>query len=237
MANACAQCRIKLGFGRRLTGATLCGDCEGKAKKSRETLSALIRSALADEIITAAEELSLTDTARSIGVDQNQMNQIVSEFNDQFMVARVNDGRMPVVDDPPIILKRGETAHLVLNAELLKEIVQREFRGGSRGVSFPIGAGIRYRVGSFSGHSVVTGTKVQAVDSGTLTITSQRAVYTGQRKTLDMPYAKLEAVKVFTDGVQFHMSNRQNPPLFRVRSGPLAAAIVNGAAERAQQGN
>jgi hypothetical protein len=94
-------------------------------------------------------------------------------------VARVNDGRMPQLDNPQILLKRGETAHLALAAQLLNEVVDREFRGGSRGVSFRIAPGVRYRVGSFRGHSVVTGSYMQAIDSGTLTITSQRAVYTG----------------------------------------------------------
>ena len=59
----------------------------------------------------------------------------------------------------------------------------------------------------------MTGSQIVVADSGTFTITSQRAVYVGQRKTFDMPYAKLEAVNVFTDGVQFHLPNCQNPPV------------------------
>jgi hypothetical protein len=234
MADTCASCGNKIGFGRRLLGATLCADCESKAKNNREALVSAFREALADEVITSAEEDRLAAMGRSLNFDQAAYGEVVAQFNDPFIVARVNDGRMPVLDDPPIILKRGETAHLTLNADLLKEVVQREFRGGSRGVSFRIAPGVRYHVGSFRGHSVVTGTSMETADSGQLTITSQRVVYTGVRKTLDMPYAKLDGLNVFTDGIQFHMSNRQNPPVFRVRSGPLAAAVINAAAQSRQ---
>jgi hypothetical protein len=232
VADACASCGAKLGFTRRLTGAQLCADCEAKATRDDATLSAAFQTALADEILTADEEQQLANTARSLGFDQARYSRVVAKFNDQMIVAQVNDGRMPVVSDPPIILKRGETAHLVLAAQLLKEVTEREFRGGSRGVSFRIAPGVRYRVGTFRGHSVVTGSHIEVTDSGSLSITSQRAVYTGQRKTLDMPYAKLEAVNVFTDGIQFHLANRQNPPLLQVPNGPLAAAVINAAAGR-----
>src|SRR5205807_2318583 len=57
------------------------------------------------------------------------------------------------------------------------EVTLREYRAGYRGFSFPIGkTGIRYRVGGAKGHSVVTGAQMQVADSGTLSISSQRAV-------------------------------------------------------------
>ena len=39
----------------------------------------------------------------------------------------------------------------------MKEVIDREFRGGSRGVSVPIAKGVRFRTGSFRGKSVVGG--------------------------------------------------------------------------------
>lgn len=235
MSDTCASCGAKLGFVRRLSGAPLCADCEAKLKQSQVTLSSAFREALSDELLTTAEEDRLNALGRSLGLDQAAYSAVVAQFNDALIVGRVNDGRLPVLDDPPILLRKGEVAHLQLNASLLKEVVEREFRGGSRGVSFRVAPGVRYRVGGFSGHSVVTGTKVVVADAGSLTITSLRAVYTGQRKTMDMPHSKLEAVNVFTDGIQFQLANRQNPPLFQVRNGPLAAAVVNAAAAKAIQ--
>jgi hypothetical protein len=45
-------------------------------------------------------------------------------------------------------------------------------------------------------------------------------------------FAKLLGMNVYNDGIQFHVSNRQNPSLFRVDSGPMVAAAVNGATQR-----
>ena len=69
-------------------------------------------------------------------------------------------------------------------------------------------------------------------DRGTLTITSLRTVFSGQRKTLDLPHSKLVNLNVHTDGISFNMSNRQTVPLFRVQNGQVVAAIINAAAHR-----
>ena len=49
-----------------------------------------------------------------------------TEFGGRFVIARINAGRLPVVEQPSIILKRGETAHLEVPAALMKEVVHRE---------------------------------------------------------------------------------------------------------------
>jgi hypothetical protein len=107
--------------------------------------------------------------------------------------------------------------------------------GGYSGFSFPIGkTGIRYKVGGARGHTVQIGTKLQVADSGVLAVTNKRAVYTGSRKTVDMPYAKLVNPTVFSDGIVFHLSNRVNAPMFAIQSGSdVVAAVVNAAAQRA----
>jgi hypothetical protein len=131
------------------------------------------------------------------------------------------------------MVKRGEIVHFEWRAELMKEVAHREFRGGYQGFSFPIGkTGIRYRVGGARGHSVVTGTELQVADRGTLSVSSTRTVFIGARKTIELPYSKLVNLTVYSDGVQFHQSNRQNAPIFRLRNGEVVAAIVNAAAHR-----
>jgi hypothetical protein len=103
--------------------------------------------------------------------------------------------------------------HLEVQATLLKDVAIRQSQGGYSGFSFPIGkTGIRYRVGGYRGHSVEVGTKRVPADAGYLLISSRRAVFIGNKKTLDLPYAKLVNLMVFSDGVQFHESNRQTAP-------------------------
>jgi hypothetical protein len=129
-------------------------------------------------------------------------------------------------------LKRGEVLHLAGTAQLLKEVIQREYQAGSRGVSFRVMKGLSYRVGTTRGQMVEVGRTLEAIDEGDLCITSQRAVFTGTRKRIEMPYASLLDMNVYTDGIHVHISGRQNPSMFRVTNGPMVAAAINAATQR-----
>ena len=48
--------------------------------------------------------------------------------------------------------KKNEAVHLEMVGELMKEVVDRQFRGRSSGISFRIAPGVRYRTGAFRGH-------------------------------------------------------------------------------------
>jgi hypothetical protein len=193
-----------------------------------------VEQALADDILSKDEEERLFAWAEAQGITDQDWKKRFRDLLDRMLIASVNDGRLPdVTSQATIVLKPGETAHYVVVASLMKEVTLREFRGGSHGVSIPIVKGVRYRTGSFRGKSVVVGTQLQVADQGGLWVTSLRVVFVGQRKTLDLPYAKLANLNVFTDGVSFNMSNRQTVPLFKVPNGQVVAAIVNAAAQRA----
>ena len=66
----------------------------------------------------------------------------------------------------------------------MNEVVDREWRSGSSGFSFRIAKGVTYRTGSSRGHMVVIGRHLAVEDSGFLTITSHRAVFTGVWRSL-----------------------------------------------------
>lgn len=192
-----------------------------------------VERALEDDSLTEAEEHDLMSWAEAQGITQDDWRKHFADLHDRMLIAQVNDGRLPdVTDQAQIMLKNGERAHLVAPASLMKEVTLHEFRGGSRGVSIPIAKGVRFRTGSFRGKSVVVGTELQTADQGMLCITSLRAVFAGQRKTLDLPYAKLANLNVFTDGISFNMSNRQTVPLLKVPSGQVVAAMINAAVQR-----
>jgi hypothetical protein len=205
----------------------------GKRHRDRD-FRAHVEQALADDVLTEAEETALFAWADAQGISKADWNKRFPDLFDRMLIASVNDGRLPdMTAQATIMLKAGETAHWVVTASLMKEVTLREFRGGSRGFSFPIVKGVRYRTGSFRGKSVVVGTELQVADQGGLWLTSLRAVFTGRRKTLDLPYAKLANLNVYTDGISFNMTNRQAVPLFKVPNGHVVAAIVNATAQRA----
>lgn len=188
-----------------------------------------MESVVADDIVSQVEEDRLNSLGELIGVDYLTPTVLGPDLGGRLMIARINDGRLPVVAVPKILLKKAETAHFEVQAALMKEVIERETRGAYSGWSFRVAKGVRFSTGGYRGKSVVVGTHLTVADTGALTLTSARAVYTGMRKTMELPYSKLLSVSVFNDGIQFQMSNRQSAPLFRVPDGRVAAAVVNAA--------
>lgn len=187
---------------------------------------------LADDILSEAEEDALTDLADALGVDQEALRTRHKPVLNRLVVARVNDDRLPVIDEPVLMVKKDEVVHLETQAVLLKEVAQREYRGGYSGVSFRVAKGVRFHTGGFRGHSVVVGTKLQPADSGVLSVSSRRAVFLGANTTIEFAYPKLVNLEVFNDGIRFHVSNRQTAHLFRLESGEVVAATINAAMQR-----
>jgi hypothetical protein len=85
------------------------------------------------------------------------------------------------------------------------------FVGGSRGVSIPIGAGIRFRVGSFQGQ-MVPGEQMQIEkDKGLVKLTNQRLIFSGPIASTEWAFSNL--LSSFSnptrDDYIFGVSNRQ----------------------------
>jgi hypothetical protein len=188
--------------------------------------------ALADEVVTREEEDRLGRIGSALGFGQDDFAQAIDHYAEEVFIARVNDGRLPELATAPIMLKRDEIAHVVTNASLMKEVLIREYKGASRGVSFRVMKGVSYRVGSHRGTMQVVGSRLAPADTGELVVTSQRVVFTGPRRTQECRYDKLIDVNVYRDAIELHVSNRQKPSLFQVKSGPMIAAAVNAAAQK-----
>ena len=187
-------------------------------------------NALADDHLTEEEETALTDLASAVGFEQADFER--HNLYTRLQIAKLNDGRLPVVDSPNLMTKRGEVVHLETSAALLKQVAVREWRGGSQGVSFPIAKGVRYRVGSTRGHLVTIGTQLQVADTGVLAVTNQRAVFLGATKTAEMLYSKLIGLQQYSDAISFSVSNRQNASLIKVTiSTEVLTALINAASQ------
>lgn len=186
---------------------------------------------LADEVLTEAEEESLYRAMEAAGISAEELLARDRDVFVRLVISRVNDGRLPTMD-VPVLLKSGEVGHQVMEARLLKEVTVREYQGGYRGVSLRIAKGVRYHTGGMRGRSVVVGTETQVDDVGELAITSQRAVFKGQRRSIEFAYSKLVSVDVDGDVLRLHCSNRKNTPALLVGSGHIAGAIITAAAQR-----
>jgi len=190
--------------------------------------------AIGDQILTPEENAHLYKLMGLLGVDWDDVRAQDLMLPTKAFVSAINGGIMPEVAQPHVLPKKGEIVHFEVTANLMKEVAIRQYQGAYSGFSIPIGkTGVRYKVGGVSGQMVQIGTRLEVADSGLLALTNKRSIYMGSRKTLDMPLAKLVNLNVFSDGVQFHMSNRVNAPLFQISEGSeIVAAIVNAAAQR-----
>jgi hypothetical protein len=206
-------------------------------KERRERSSTAFRvyaeNVLADDRLTEEEERAFGDVADALDVDQTEFATTFIDVLNRLVIARVNDGRLSVIGEPHLMTKKDEIVHLETNANLMKEVAVREWRGASSGYSFRIAKGVTYRTGAIRGKSVVVGSELNVADSGLLALTSQRIAYMGN-KTIEIKYDKLMNMDVFSDGVRIHVSNRQNAPLFKVDPGvgEVIAATVNAAMQK-----
>lgn len=201
-----------------------------------QAFRAYAETVLADDHLTVDEEDAFGVVSDALQIPEQALTQ-AGQHRDIFtrlVVAQLNDGRLNELSSPRLIAKAGEKVHAETGAALLKEVTIRQFQGGSRGVSFRVVKGVRYHVGSFKGQSVAVGTEMQIQDVGALSVTSNRVVFLGEKKTLEFQYAKLVGLEVFNDGLRLQVSNRQTVSLIRLEPamGPVVAATINAAMQR-----
>src|ERR1700682_1731780 len=92
-----------------------------------------------------------------------------------------------------IALKKDESAFQVLEGSALIEPrrLPGHWEGRSKGVSFKVAKGVRYRVGTSKGHYIQGDEVPTPIDTGTLTITNQRVVFQGTKATREWAFSKL----------------------------------------------
>jgi hypothetical protein len=147
------------------------------------------------------------------------------------LLALAQGGRFIAEEKTSLMLHEDESSALYdCPAYLLKEVADREFRGGSQGISVPLGHGVRYRVGAMRGQMVTVGSHWTDADEGALTLTGKRLVYHGQRQTIEFQLAKLAALNVYGDAIAVGATNRKNNSHFRVGTPELVAGLIQGAA-------
>ena len=135
-------------------------------------------------------------------------NQVLTQALDIFTAASA--GSQP--DDQSLVQKKGE---LVLwTGQAIYQVAGRTpstFSGGSQGVSIPLVAGIRFRVGSFKGQTI-PGVEMQMdKDQGMVKLTNQRLIFAGPIATTEWAFAKLLSTFSNPERTDFILgvSNRQ----------------------------
>lgn len=211
-------------------------DFKGRCLKEFERYLEVI---LEDDLMSVEEGERFDEYSDALGISNEVFQDEFQDFIPRLYVAKANDGRLPTMQQDQLVgtlmLKEGEVAHMETNASLMKLATKREWQGGYRGFSFKLAKGVRFHTGSVRGRSVDAGTELKEEDVGFLTVTSQRLIFRGDRKTVEIQFSKLLSLNVYEDGIQFHISNRQTAPLFRLEPGipGCVAATISATTEAA----
>jgi hypothetical protein len=183
---------------------------------------------LADGVLTEEEQHQFMVFAQSLGVNLNQYPAILNRI----VIANANAGRFPSAAPPfHIMLKAGEEIYLETYASLLKEVADRAWKGGSSGVSFRVAKGVRLRTGQTKGHFQQVGTKTVVTDSGTLSVTSTRIVFSGKTTTQESRYGDVVNLTVRSDGITLAVSKGREviTHAYTTGMGEMVAAVINAA--------
>jgi len=126
-----------------------------------------------------------------------------------------------------LLLHAGEVQFAsVTNCALVEERKgPGTWQGQSHGVSIPVVAGVRYRVGATKGHFVAGEQHPSAIDHGEMVITNVRVCFLGSSQTRECDFAKLLGFSHGEGFTTFSVSNRQKPTT--VYYGPKAAEWVH----------
>lgn len=211
---------------------------EGRMKPE-ETLKArlagfhaVVERVLEDDLVHEEEESYINGVAEALGIDNAMLNRYAQAELIEITIARANAGRLAPQDEHQLLAKSGEEVYHEAVAQLLKEVTIKEYRGGYGGVSLKVSKNMRVNTGGVRGRMVPVGTEIQAIDVGIFSITNQRAVYMGSKKTLEFRFDKLVGAQLFEDALTLQVSNRQTPSTFSFDNPSLVAAILNAAAAK-----
>ena len=101
------------------------------------------------------------------------------------------------------------------------------YRGGSSGVSIPVGGGIRFRVGAMRGQ-VIPGEELQMdKDQGVVMLTTDRLIFTGPIKTQEWNFDKLLMISTTDDESDYFISVSNRQKTSGVRFAPATGREFN----------
>jgi hypothetical protein len=133
----------------------------------------------------------------------------------------------PAPVESPLALKPKEEAYVSVPAVLARQTTRTRYAGGSQGFSFPIGhTGIRYRVGSFSGHPVQS-SSITDVDEGTLVLSNVRIAFIGKLKSVVTQLPKLVHIESYNDALAVFQEGRENPNFYKISAPQYFLLYVN----------
>jgi hypothetical protein len=143
------------------------------------------------------DELPLT----SNNIPQQILEEKFDETVDEFV-----KGEHGKQFDTNLLLKKGEYLIFDLPQISLCEERSVKLKGVYQGFSVRIMKGVSYRFGGFQGGSEQ---RVVEIDSGNLTLTNKRMVFSGEKTSKDISLSKINTIQSLVDGISITRSGKQ----------------------------
>ncbi len=171
-----------------------------------------VGQAINDRRVTAREFNNLMDMSHKLNIQQSERELIVQNLEIYQLLSSLEEGAaLPHCQPNNIILQKGEVAHIEIPAQLLEErVTSRTMQGGSKGVSLRVIKGVSFHVGKVKG-SYHSTRNIIPVSDGRFVITNQRLIFSGDRKSVNGLISKLLDFQIYSDALQFSLTNRQKP--------------------------
>ena len=188
-------------------------------KLRAEIFRSVVMQSIHDRRVTDGELASLNNLIERLEIAPDVEAWAQQQIQYYREIARIEAGGELLSGNPSgLILQKNELCHLSMPAVLMEErVVSRNYAGGSQGVNIRIMKGVSYRVGQQKGQ-MTSQSGMVPISHGYFIATSKRLVFSGDRKSVSTPFAKMMDLHVFADGVTFSSSQRQKPVIVKLSS-------------------
>jgi hypothetical protein len=127
-------------------------------------------------------------------------------------LAQLKSGKIPQMSkESPVIMKKGE--ELVFSMPNISLLEARAVRSGSYGgPSIRVAKGLNIRVGGFQSQ---THEELKVLDQGVITLTNKRIVYSGSKKTVNLPLNKIISIEPYSDAISIVREGKEKTQHFK----------------------
>ncbi|HEX6135157.1 MAG TPA: hypothetical protein VFZ24_14410 [Longimicrobiales bacterium] len=188
-----------------------------------------LRDAAADARLTAEEDATLKRLQEQLGLEEHDLGADFAQLSRLRMLARVAAGNMPQVHSP-VPLVPDERCHWVVQCTLAERIpLPHATRRALAGNSFLVLGRDPFEA-TGPRDTLRPAEDILPNDIGVLVVTSRRTIFQGAKRTISIPHARLEHLKLYADGIRLEEIAQTSRRYFLLDDPELACAILLQAA-------
>lgn len=182
-------------------------------KKDEAYFNVLAKAAdnfMRDGYLSDREQQQIESYVSALGISLNAIptqyrTESLARIGQAIVLNDLQRGKLPQRPlTVPVMLSKGEVPLWTYDGvTMFQEKINREYVGGSRGMSYRICKGLTYRTGSFKGHPVER-SHMETIGHGQLVITNKNLFFHCSTSSVKIPYSKLVGVTPYSDGLEVH---------------------------------